>query len=691
MEDSFGSAIQYWRGIQLVNLQKELDQQGLTIVENQKDGLVSRKKLAEQTREFKKMPDEEKIQKFKPLLKGYQSEIDSITKRTKFAENAFLTIYKLLADAPDPAPLFEAAIDQSAQMVDISALQNENSLLKEELEKRNKKLEILEKDNKDLTQKISQLEEKVADNQPKGISKLEQEMRDQYSDKIKQNKEREYDLQKKLNQALDQLAELRQSHEDTQAQLIGHDQKYDEEVVGKLAELDIVTMDLERANGRIIQLEKHNDDLKEENKKLRDGTTESLLIQSQIIVRNDHAQNVMETTKLIKDIEAYKEMLNKTELRLNKKIKDLTAETEALMEERDTLKKSLKKFEDYDDIKRELHIMKYVEFSTGEDEDDFQADDVLKDESIVNSLEVQLMEKIKKLESEYTQIKVLYSDLKKSSDEKTQKLEALEKQIDEKIQLNQRLEEDLLRMGQQKAVANSGDISVSENSTGRYSISDPRTSVEVSGSMTPRTADALSGGKEDKTILPIVMSQRDRFRQRNAELEERTRSLESTVQDLQTEIQNLRTDNLKLYERLKFVHVWKEGQQQNNTGITVSTTIYHKQPSLQADDPSVKYGKLYEESMNPFTQFHRKEENRRYNALNPFEKLTLNLTRILFSHKWSRYFFIFYSLLLHFLVIMTLYQLSLWECRHDHEDINFPTNLLNEEAAISNDNFGNLI
>lgn len=30
----------------------------------------------------------------------------------------------------------------------------------------------------------------------------------------------------------------------------------DEEVIGKLAELDMVTMDLERANGRIIQLEK---------------------------------------------------------------------------------------------------------------------------------------------------------------------------------------------------------------------------------------------------------------------------------------------------------------------------------------------------------------------------------------------------------------------------------------------------
>ncbi|KAI8385606.1 hypothetical protein BD560DRAFT_166237 [Blakeslea trispora] len=49
-QESFSSAIQYWKSIQLVGLQKELDQQGLAIVENQKDGLVSRKKLAEQTR-----------------------------------------------------------------------------------------------------------------------------------------------------------------------------------------------------------------------------------------------------------------------------------------------------------------------------------------------------------------------------------------------------------------------------------------------------------------------------------------------------------------------------------------------------------------------------------------------------------------------------------------------------------------
>lgn len=44
------------------------------------------------------------------LCSAYQSEIDALTKRAKFAENAFLNVYKVLSDAPDPYPLLEAAV-----------------------------------------------------------------------------------------------------------------------------------------------------------------------------------------------------------------------------------------------------------------------------------------------------------------------------------------------------------------------------------------------------------------------------------------------------------------------------------------------------------------------------------------------------------------------------------------------------
>lgn len=53
------------------------------------------------------------------VIIGYQAEIDNITRRTKYAESSFLTLYKVLADAPDPAPLFEAAIVSSAMTIPV--------------------------------------------------------------------------------------------------------------------------------------------------------------------------------------------------------------------------------------------------------------------------------------------------------------------------------------------------------------------------------------------------------------------------------------------------------------------------------------------------------------------------------------------------------------------------------------------
>lgn len=41
---------------------------------------------------------------------AYQGEIDALTRRSKSAENAFLNVYKLLAEAPDPFPLLDAAV-----------------------------------------------------------------------------------------------------------------------------------------------------------------------------------------------------------------------------------------------------------------------------------------------------------------------------------------------------------------------------------------------------------------------------------------------------------------------------------------------------------------------------------------------------------------------------------------------------
>ncbi|KAI9307376.1 CASP C terminal-domain-containing protein [Cunninghamella echinulata] len=689
---NFSTAIEFWKNVNLVNLQRELDEQGLSIVENQKDGLVSRKKLAEQTREFKKIPDEEKLQQFKGLLKGYQSEIDNITRRTKYAENAFLTVYKLLADAPDPIPLFDAAVEQSVKLVDFEHSENENKQLKEQINKlqqENQRLSQIEEANKQLQQQNTQLKQTITKLEEKKKSEdliqKENEMKAQYTNKIKSYKEREHDLQLQLNQALDQLTQLRATHDDTQAQLIGHNQKYDQEVVGKLAELDIIMMDLERANTRIVELENKNSDLKNEIRSLNETQEDN----STFAKSDLHTQHELEMNKLMKDVETYKDLLQKTEQRTSKKLKELTTEIKTLTEHSESLKTKIKDMEDYHEIKRELAIMKYVEFSTGggdDDDDDnnntFNAKEVLNKDSIQQSLEVQLMEKNKKLENEYTQLKVNHHELEASFNNNQTLLNELKTKVDDQQQLIQRLEEDLLQGIGKKSEDHSSTPPILQRNPSTSSLLDTRLSFDMSSSQQSPPQQQQSSKEEDKSILPIVMQQRDRFRQRNAELERHSRSLEQQLHDLRTEMDRLKEDNLKLYERLKFVHVWKEEQRNVNQSTIQMEPIgpssrreFKKSLPTINDDPTDRYDKLYEENMNPFAQFHRKEERRRYNALNPADKLTLKMTRMMFSHKWTRYLLIVYALLLHLLVVTTLYQLSLWECRHDHETFNTPTNM----------------
>ena len=54
--------------------------------------------------DFKRASPDEKLNLFNSLLKGYQEEVDNLTKRAKFGENAFLNIYQKLYEAPDPYP-----------------------------------------------------------------------------------------------------------------------------------------------------------------------------------------------------------------------------------------------------------------------------------------------------------------------------------------------------------------------------------------------------------------------------------------------------------------------------------------------------------------------------------------------------------------------------------------------------------
>lgn len=59
--------------------------------------------------DFRKNDSEDKTKAFAILLKAYQEEVDNLTKRAKYGENAFLNVYQKLYEAPDPLPALVSA------------------------------------------------------------------------------------------------------------------------------------------------------------------------------------------------------------------------------------------------------------------------------------------------------------------------------------------------------------------------------------------------------------------------------------------------------------------------------------------------------------------------------------------------------------------------------------------------------
>ena len=78
----------------------------------------SRAELVKKTKAFKAEADKADVpdgfkQSWPRLLKGYRDEINGLGQRAKSAEDAFLSVYKVLRDAPSPTIALQQAANLS--------------------------------------------------------------------------------------------------------------------------------------------------------------------------------------------------------------------------------------------------------------------------------------------------------------------------------------------------------------------------------------------------------------------------------------------------------------------------------------------------------------------------------------------------------------------------------------------------
>ncbi|XP_072325219.1 protein CASP-like isoform X5 [Scyliorhinus torazame] len=642
MAANVGSMFQYWKKFDLQLLQRELDATATVLANRQDESEQSRKRLIDESREFKKNTPEDLRKLVAPLLKSFQAEIDALSKRSKEAEAAFLNVYKRLIDVPDPVPALDLGQQLQLKVQRMHDIETENQKLRETLEEYNK--EFAEVKNQEVTikalkEKIKEYEQTLSSKAESLALEKEQKLQNDFTEKERKLQETQTSLASKFEEADHKVQVLQTALESTQTELFDLKAKYDEESTAKADEIEIIMTDLERANQRAEVVQREAETLREQlssaNKSLQLATQiqkapdveQAIEVLTRSSLEVELAAKDREIMQLVEDVQRLQANLTKLRETSASQVSRLEQQLSAKSSTLKQLEEKLKGQSDYEEVKKELSILKSMEFVASEGSGS---------QDTSKTLEVLLLEKNRSLQSENATLRITNSDLSaRSAELQMQFTEAVKTTAGQK-ELIIKLERDVSTIQSmsslQRPDAEGADLSNMEK------IPEPikeATALFASG-LSPTCE--LPQGQMD-SLLSIISSQRERFRARNQELESDNRMMQQTLHALQSELDNLRADNIKLYEKIKFL------QSYPSRGVS-------------SDDTELRYSSQYEERLDPFASFSRKERQRRYLSLSPWDKATLSMGRVILSNKLARTIAFFYTVLLHCMVFLVLYEVA---------------------------------
>ncbi|XP_068512198.1 homeobox protein cut-like 1 isoform X10 [Anas acuta] len=417
MAANVGSMFQYWKRFDLQQLQRELDATATILANRQDESEQSRKKLIEQSREFKKNTPEDLRKQVAPLLKSFQGEIDALGKRSKEAEAAFLNVYKRLIDVPDPVPALDLGQQLQLKVQRMHDIETENQKLRETLEEYNK--EFAEVKNQEVT--IKALKEKIREyeqtlkNQAENIAlEKEQKLQNDFAEKERKLQETQMSTASKLEEAEHKVQALQTALEKTRTELFDLKTKYDEETTAKADEIEMIMTDLERANQRAEVAQREAETLREQlssaNKSLQLATQiqkapdveQAIEVLTRSSLEVELAAKEREIAQLVEDVQRLQGSLTKLRENSSSQISQLEQQLTAKNSTLKQLEEKLKGQADYEEVKKELNILKSMEFAPSESSG---AQDSSK------PLEVLLLEKNRSLQSENATLRITNSDL----------------------------------------------------------------------------------------------------------------------------------------------------------------------------------------------------------------------------------------------------------------------------------------
>lgn len=622
LKNAFENALQTWAEIDLSSLQRKLDEQGIELKSEQKLLLASRKELASKTKEFKKLDNEKKLAEFNPLLKQYQNEIDNLTSKQKKAESFFFGFYRLIAEAPDPKPLLELSLDAIMEMNETAELKKEVARLSDELSRK--------ADYDILKQRLLDGEQKSAELLGSKLKAKEEEFQALIEEKESnwQSVQKQHESQIAGYKAT--IEELRTSMEVTELQLSSQNKQLgpsSNSLVSILAELDLVTREVESWKKRVYELEKRNEDLRRE-------LSVSQADSEKTSMQQEHAKKIAEiegeNAVLVANLNQLRGKLDSTNKEHDTQIQSLTRELHQSTQEIKHLKEKLSRTSDYDELKHELHLLRQIEF--GEQEEDAGS------EHEAGNFDALLIQHNKSLTKELAELRSQHESL-------TSKISSLEAELtrasleyNKMKELNAKMENDL---------ANFQDAYGSNFNDGASMMSGmTRMTRPVPGRGSTTSLNTV----DENSILPIITGQRDRFRDRNKELEDEVRKQANLVNELKRKNKMLQTDNEELYEKTRYMALIKDKGTTAPSNSNRRTLI----PKANSSDlESNPYRASYESKLHPIEQFRKQEQERVSSRLSPFERMFIFVTRSILATRLTRMLFLVYCVFLHCLVMFT--------------------------------------
>lgn len=648
MTSKLQSLTELWQEFDLTGTQKLLDELATGITTRQDESDTSRKLLIELIRNFKKSNSEETRLIVAPLLKSFQNEIDNLSKRSKSAEKSFFDIYKKFFDIADPVPTLEYCMENIKNLQKLQDLEIETAQLRETLTDCSKEItEYKEKlkNLKDIESKYKTQEEKMFELIDQKVAKKEEDLQKMFDEKNRVLDEERQRNSQKLSDSVQKMTQMQRTLTDTQTELYEIKTCQDQQRNARSEEVDLVIVDLERANQRALTAEREVLTLQEQLKDLQSSQSSVPVVEDfsddqSAALRNQLMAKEQEVIQLVEDFQKANKSNQETESRCDKKISELELENDRIANQLEMTKTKLEGQSDYESVKKDLSILKSLYFpSQNTEEEDPRA------------LEVLILERSKTLQNDNSMLRQdkerLLTELTEAREELTENKRTLARQSELISQLEEHVDQlqTITTPYREEAEGRSSSDMLAEALKVDTELEDMR---EASPILSMKSA--LSSSTES-SLLPIVEAQRERLRLRNDELESLSLTQQHQLTTLTSQVESLQQDNVKLYEKIRFLQ-------------SCGATNRRKEDTVVAVES--RYQSEYERKLDPFQSFSQAERKRKYGQLSVAEKVILSLVRFIVSNKTARMMLTLYSILLHGLVFVVLYKMAMNEsCKHD--------------------------